>query len=173
MESTGWGYLWSSVWACALAWLSIDCHSVVVNWTGYSENCHLRIFSDHFCWNILWITTLLEFYHFFFLFFFFFCVVLFSLIGSRILFFPFLPPLPNILFPLPSPFSLLPVYRQHRYSFTSFIQMHQHPFIFRVEYDGRLLSLHLSSFTNWRSLYTKHSLETVAFAIVAFGHSTN
>lgn len=106
MESTGWGYLWSSVWACALAWLSIDCHSGVVSWTGYSENCHLRIFSGRFSIEeyFFWIRTPLEFSHFFT------CVVLFSLIGRRILFFPSKYPFPSSpsLFPFPSPFPFFP-----------------------------------------------------------------
>lgn len=145
MESTGWGYLWLRVWACALAWLSIDCHSEVVSWTGYSENCHLRIFSDRIFTEeyFFWIRTPLEISHFFT------CVVFFNWLPYPI--FPFQISFP--LSPFPPPFSPLPVYHQHRYSFTCFIHMDQHPFIFRVEYDGRLLSLHLIIHKLTRTLF--------------------
>lgn len=161
--------------ACALAWISVVCHSGVVSLTWNSENCHLWIFSDRqkFSIEIPW-------NNFYFLGFerywncqissrpLYFCL----LIVRHIQFFPSLSSLPNTLpllflsFPFPSPFFLFAVYQHHCYSFTSFIQMDQHPL---VEYDGCLLFLHLSSYTNWPALITKYSLETVAFGLVAFG----
>lgn len=159
---------------CALAWLSVVCHSGVVSLTGNSKNCHLWIFSDrqkffieipwkYFFYNLnaIGIVRFLHVHR-----------IVFLLIARRIQFSPLFPPFhipfpssPS-LFPFPSPFFLLPVYQHHCYYFTSFIHMDQHPL---VEYYGHLLFLRLSSFTNWPALITNLSLETVAFGIGAFG----
>lgn len=133
---------------CALAWLSVVCHSGVVSLTGNSKNCHLWIFSDrqkffieipwkYFFYNLnaIGIVRFLHVHR-----------IVFLLIVHRIQFSPLFPPFPP-------------------------------PFFFFLSINTTVTTLHpsfiwisilLSSFTNWPALITKHSLETVAFGIGAF-----